>query len=155
MFRGLALVLLSATVASGQGWNQWAANARHESATAASGQRLDRIEAGMLIDPFVVQEMTDAGDDLLTHYPVPLVDGDEIVTIFKSGTYVDFANRQSQIWNVRLMQRDGSAYTTRWTYASDWKPVPTAQPGGNGPVWEPVYHPVLSADSVWAPGAGG
>jgi hypothetical protein len=154
MFRVLVL-LLPATIAFAQGWNQWAANARHESATAATGQRLDRIEAEVLIDPFVVQEKTDAGEDLLTHYPVPLVDGDEIVTIFKSGIYTDFFNRNSQIWNVRLMQRNGIDYSTRWTYASDWKPVPTAQIGGNGPLWEQVYHPAMTADSVWAPGAGG
>jgi len=155
MIRVLALVLLSSQVAFAQGWSQWAANARHESATAAAGQRLDRIEAEVLIDPFVVQEKTDAGGDLLTHYPVPLVDGDEIVTIVKSGTYTDFFQRNSQIWNVRLMQRNGIVYSTRWTYESDWKPVPPTQPGGNGPVWEQVYHPALTADSVWAPGAGG
>jgi len=152
MIRVLVL-LFSATVASAQGWMQWGANPRHESAVGASGQRLDRIEAEVVIDPFVIAEKTFAGGSLLTHYPVPLVDGDDLFVILKGGTFTDFQHRSTQTWSVRAMRRDGLGLTTRWTYASDWKPLPT--PGGAGPTWEPVYHPVLTADSVWAPGAGG
>ena len=147
------ILLLSATVASAQSWTQWGANARHESATAASGQRLDRLEAEFVVDPFAMAEQTVAQGDLLTHYPVPLIDGDDLFLIFKGGTFTDFEHRSTQTWNLRAVRRSGSSYATRWTYASDWKPVPT--PGGAGPSWEPVYHPALTDDAVWAPGAGG
>src|SRR3954451_11324500 len=146
------ILLLSATVASAQSWTQWGANARHESATAASGQRLDRVEAEFVIDPFVIAEKTLAGGNLLTHYPVPLVDGDDLFIILKGGSFVDFQHRATQSWSVHAMRRSGLGFTSQWTYASDWKPLPT--PGGAGPTWEAVYHPVLTADSVWAPGAG-
>jgi len=150
----LVVSLLLATVASAQGWMQWGANARHESAVGASGQRLDRIEAEVVIDPFVIAEKTLAGGSLLTHYPVPLVDGDDLFVILKGGSFIDFQHRSSQTWSVHAMRRNGLGFTTRWTYASDWKPLPT--PGGAaGPSWEAVYHPALTADSVWAPGAGG
>lgn len=147
------ILLFSATVASAQSWTQWGGNARHESATAASGQRLDRIEASFVIDPFVIAEETEADGDLLTHYPAPLVDGDDLFLLLKGGTYTNFENRGTQTWNVRAVRRSGIVYAVRWTYASDWKPVPT--PGNGGPTWEPVYHPALTSDAVWAPGAGG
>lgn len=157
MTRVLVLLVVSlsmATVASAQGWMQWGANARHESAVGASGQRLDRIQAEVVIDPFVIEEKTFAGGSLLTHYPVPLIDGDDLFVILKGGSFVDFQHRSTQTWSVQAMRRNGLGLTTRWTYASDWKPLPT--PGGAlGPTWEPVYHPALTADSVWAPGAGG
>jgi len=147
------VLLLSATVASAQSWTQWGANGRHESMTPATGQRLDRIEATVVIDPFVIDEQTLAFGDLLTHYPVPLTDGDDLFLIFKSGNFTDFQHRETQSWNVRAVRRTGADYATRWTYASDWKPVPT--PGGGGPSWEAVYHCAITDDSVWAPGAGG
>ena len=157
MTRVLVLLVVSlsmAAVASAQGWMQWGANARHESAVGASGQRLDRIQAEVVIDPFVIAEKTFAGGSLLTHYPVPLIDGDDLFVILKGGSFVDFQHRSTQTWSVQAMRRNGLGLTTRWTYASDWKPLPT--PGGAlGPTWEPVYHPALTADSVWAPGAGG
>lgn len=148
------ILLFSATVASAEGWMQWGANPRHESAVGASGQRLDRIEAEVVIDPFVIAEKTLAGGSLLTHYPVPLVDGDDLFVILKGGSFIDFQHRSTQTWSVHAMRRDGLGFTTRWTYAGDWKPVPTPG-GGAGPSWEAVYHPALTADAVWAPGAGG
>jgi outer membrane protein assembly factor BamB len=145
--------VLSAATASAQGWMQWGGNARHESAVAASGQRLDRIEAEVVIDPFVIPEKTLAGGNLLTHYPVPLVDGDDLFLILKGGSFSDFQHRSTQTWSVHALRRNGLDFASRWTFASDWKPVPT--PGGGGPSWEAVYHPALTSDSVWAPGAGG
>jgi len=147
------ILLFSATAASAQSWMQWGANARHESAVATSGQRLDRIEAEVVIDPFVIPEKTLASGNLLTHYPVPLVDGDDLFLILKGGSFSDFQHRSSQTWSVHALRRNGLGFASRWTFASDWKPVPT--PGGAGPTWEAVYHPTLTSDSVWAPGAGG
>jgi len=153
MLRASLIIFFSASSALAQSWTQWGANARHEGAVAVAGQSLDRIEAEIVIDPFVINEKTLSGGFLLTHYPVPLVDGDDLFLIFKSGSFTDSTHRDSQSWNVRAVARAGGAYTTRWTYASDWKPVPT--PGGSGPTWEPVYHPVLTSDAIWTPGLGG
>ncbi len=148
------ILLLSASMSLfAQGWMQWGANARHESSVESAGQRLDRIEAEIVIDPFVNDEMADSDGDLLAHYPVPLVDGDDIFLLLKGGTYTDYLHRSTMSWNIRAIHRSGPAYSERWVYASDWKPVPT--PGEGGPVWEPVFHPALTATDVWIPGLGG
>lgn len=149
----LPLLLLVATNAAAEGWWQWGRTAQHESASPVVGDKLDRIEAEMVLDPFVDAEKTSVGGFLVVHYPVPLIDGDDLFLVRKSGEYTGNPTRETQVWNVTNVRRAGSQFTTRWTFTSDWKPVPTAISGG--PFWEPVYHPVLTADAVWAPGAGG
>jgi len=143
MPRALILLLLLALPLSAQDWPQWGRTPQHDGATAAVGGRLDRIEATMVIDPFVPAEEAASEGDLTVHYPVPLVDGDDLYLLEKSG-----------VWNVKNVRRTGTSYTTRWEFASDWSPPPFAQPTG-GPQWEPVFHPILGGDIVWIPGAGG
>jgi hypothetical protein len=150
----LLFALVIASTASAQGWLQWGRTSRHDSAATVTGHSLDKVEAEIVIDPFVTEEKFFANGDLLAHYPVPLADGDDLFIILKSGAFTDFTHRETQRWNVRNIRRTGAQYTTRWTYASDWKPVPTPATT-NAPRWEPVYHPALTEDALWTPGAGG
>ena len=81
---------------------------------------------------------------------MPLVDGDDLFLVIKTGVFIDARVRETQTWNVRNVRRVNGQLTTRWTYTSDWKPVPYGSP-----TWEPVYHPAVSGDFVWAPAASG
>jgi hypothetical protein len=148
---GLALALN----VSAQTWMQWGANSRHDSNSTASGHRLEKIETEMILDKFADFKKAAGGGSLLAHYPVPLVDGIDVVVVTRGGEYTTFQTPQSQIWNVVALRRGGAtgALAERWTYATDWKPVPMNSAGA--PSWEPVYHVVMTADAVWAPGAGG
>jgi len=149
--RTLPLLLLLATSLSAQNWPQWAASAQHDSATPVVARRIDRIEQEIIIDPLAKTiEVLSGGGDLLAHYPVPLIDGEDVVLLRKSGSLSDLLQRETQIWNVVDMRRVNGQLTTHWMYTSDWKPVPFGAAS-----WEPVYHPAIGADAVWAPGAGG
>ena len=142
MRRCLILLLCAAPTVHAQDWPQWGRTPQHDNATLAVGGRLDRIEASFVVDPFAPAEEAESNGDLDVHYPVPLLDGDDLYLIAKSG-----------VWSVRNIRRAGATYTTRWTFASDWSPPPFGDPSG-GPQWEPVCHPILGGDVVWVPGAG-
>jgi hypothetical protein len=149
-----ALLITLASSLSAQTWPQWGANSQHSGNTAVAGQRLQRIESEMVLDPFVEGKKAFGGGTLLTHYPVPLVDRDEVVVVIRSGEFSTLFTPETQIWNVTSLRHNPAGeLITRWSYATDWKPVPMNAPGG--PSWEPVYHVAMSADAVWAPGAGG
>lgn len=146
----LALALLLTIPAAAQDWSQWGRDARHHGNTDAAGQRLDGIHAEHVLDPFADLEKSTTGGSLLVHYQAPLVDGDDVFVVVKSGTY-NVSNRDTQIWNVRNLRWVNGQLTTRWTHATDWKPVS----GAGGPVFEQVYHLALTKDAIWAPGASG
>lgn len=145
----LLLVFLTFTTAiEAQNWPQWGATAQHDGATLVVARRIDRIEQEVVIDPNAAQIESLTGGDLLAHYPVPLIDGEDVVLLRKSGPLLNLQQPETQTWNVTDMRRVNGLLTTHWTYESDWKPVPSV-------AWEPVYHPAIGADGVWAPGAGG
>src|ERR1700716_3017683 len=73
------------------GWTQWGQNSQHQGVTGAEGQPLDAALADFVYDPFVTQEQTDYGGDLLAHYQVPLVRGNDVWVEVKSGTYTPLA----------------------------------------------------------------
>jgi hypothetical protein len=150
--RLLLPLLVFTTSVSAQNWSQWGANARHDSSSDAVGQNLARVDTEIVLDPFADISKAQAGGPLLVHYPVPLVEGTDVFLLVKSGTFSSRQTPESQIWNVRHVRRSGRDFVERWTYTSDWKPVPI---GSGGPSWEPVYHTALTPDAVWAPGAGG
>jgi hypothetical protein len=151
--RILTLALLSTLLADG-GWWQWGRTGDHQGASPVAGQPLARIEAEIVLDPFANQEKAEAGGPLLVHYQAPLVDGNDVILVVKSGTYTGRTTRETQIWNVRNMRRNAQGQlTTQWEWASDWKPVPSGS--APGPNWEPVYHTLIVGDSIWAPGLGG
>jgi outer membrane protein assembly factor BamB len=139
-------------------WTQWGQNLQHQGVTAAEGQPLDAALADFVYDPFVTQEQTDFGGDLLVHYQVPLVHGDDIWMEVKSGTYTPLlpdgsnfvTHWNSQVWNERRLRLEHGQLVQRWNFESDWKPVPQPLAG-----WEPVFQAALVGDSVFIPGAGG
>ena len=143
----LLILLALTTTIEAQNWPQWGNTAQHESATTVVARRIDRIEQEVVIDPNAEQIESLADSELIAHYPVPLIDGNDVVLLRKSGPIFDLQHWETQTWSVAGMRRAGTQLTTHWLYESDWKPLPTA--------WEPVCHPAIGADAVWAPGAGG
>src|SRR5919106_6786822 len=120
-------VLLVAGLAEGaQEWPQWGQNQRHTGTSTAVGQTATRILDSIVYDPFVPQEQADpyAEGDLLVHYQVPLVDGNDIYMEFKTGTYTSLSHWETQIWNERKLRWTGSHLNTLWNFESDWKPTP-------------------------------
>src|SRR5947208_11512420 len=150
------LLLAAGASASAQGWPQWGRNAQHTGTTSVTGQVANRILADVIYDPFVPQEKADPlqAPDLLVHYQTPLVDGNNVYMEFKSGTYTSLDHWETQTWNGRRLQWQAGNLATVWNFESDWKPVPYGS-AFNGPGWEPVFHAVLSGNSVYVPGAGG
>jgi outer membrane protein assembly factor BamB len=132
------------------GWPQWAAGPTHESASTATGQALDETFADVVYDPLAPDEMAAVGGDLLVHYQAPLVDGADVFMTFKTGSFTDPEHWQSQVWNIKRLSWSNYQLVEIWSMPSDWKPEPASLSG-----WEPVFHPALSGDTIYAPGAGG
>lgn len=151
------------------GWSQWGQGAEHTGQVSVAGQRLDRILAEIPMDPFVHHERTEAGYEehgvgpLLIHYQAPLVDEDDVFISSKGGAYVPCVPAGSgqpspcgvdawdqQIWREERHAWEGSQLVHKWTFESDWKPVPSAHGAGT---WEPVFHAALAGDFVVVPGA--
>src|SRR5437879_8018091 len=102
MSRILSVALLFlATAVHTQDWPQWGRDAQHDSATANPASSLSAIHASFVVDPFVDTEKALSGEDLLAHYPVPLVDGDDLYLIEKTGTFTSLSTRETQTWNVK------------------------------------------------------
>ncbi|MEK6371776.1 MAG: hypothetical protein AABO58_03685 [Acidobacteriota bacterium] len=153
MSRALVVLLFAAPALHAQDWPQWGRSPQHDGRSPAAAQRLDRIEARVVVDPFTAAEKEETGGFLVVHYPVPLVDGDDLYLLEKGGTFTSSANRNTQTWNVKNVRRTAAGFAKQWMFASDWLPVPRGE--GIGPQWEPVFHPALGADALWVPGAGG
>ena len=148
---GVSWLLASALAGSAQGttWNQWGAGPAHEGASDATGQPLAATITEVQYDPFAETEHGPNGS-LLVHYPSPLVDTGEVVMTFKTGAYTGSTTWNTQVWNVKLLRWDFDQLVEAWSAASDWKPEPSGLA-----FWEPVFHPAMTADVVYAPGAGG
>jgi hypothetical protein len=138
-------------------WPQWGQNAQHQSSVATQAQSLQRALANVTYDPFVTQERVDGGGSILVHYQTPLLVGDAVYMEFKTGTYTpadgsnDVTRWNSQVWNERRLELDGSSLTQEWNFQSDWKPEPANLALG----WEPVFHAAVVGNSVYVPGFGG
>jgi len=140
------------TFAQSLSWTQWSKDAQHTGEINVAGQGLNTVLADLIYDPFVDIEKNPAnGDgDLFVHYQTPLVDGDDMFMEFKSGTYTSITTWESQTWNQKRFHWENGQLVEKWTFQSDWKPVPFGSPG-----WEPVYHAVLAGGFVYDPGFGG
>jgi hypothetical protein len=151
-----AALLIAGAAEAANEWPQWGQNQRHTGASAAVGQTATRILDTFVYDPFVPQEMADplTDNDLLVHYQVPLIDGNDVYMEVKSGQYTGLQNWETQIWNERKLHWMGGHLNTVWNFQSDWKPVPFGTAQG-GPFWEPVFHGALVSNFVYVPGAGG
>src|SRR5258707_13668094 len=100
----LAALLLTFPIRAAEGWAQFGHDERSAGRTSVVGQSLQRILADVVYDPFVEAEQAYEGDELLVHYQVPLVDGDDVFMEFKGGTYNGPSKWQTQIWSIHRLQ---------------------------------------------------
>lgn len=140
-----ALTLLFAAA-----WPQFGRDPGHTGAAEVAGQPLQFVAATIVMDPFTDIERAAFGDDLLVHYAAPLIDGDDVYVEIKTGNYT-VGNWATQTWGVQAFRWQGSTLTPRWTVFSDWRPVPF----GGGPIFEPVFQPVLANGFLFMPGVDG
>jgi len=135
--------------ASGQAWPQWMQNPQHTGFSPVIGQNANRILADVIYDPNVPDEMAKQGGDLVVHYQVPLVDGNDVYMESKAGSYT-VGSYASQTWHQNKFTWLAGNLVKAWTFDSDWVP-----PGSQFDFWEPVYHAVLANGFLYDPGAGG
>jgi hypothetical protein len=150
-------LLLASLPAGAQGWAQWGLNAQHTSTTNVVGQTAQTILEDIVYDPFVAAEQADplAGNDLLVHYQVPLINGDNVFMEFKSGNFTSVSHWETQTWNEKRLHWEHGHLVEKWSFQSDWKPVPYGSLK-SGPGWEPVFHAALAPNNViYIPGLGG
>ena len=144
-------------------WTQWGGSAFHLGQVCGPAQTPDRVLAELTFDPFVAQEQAE-WSELFAHYQVPLLSGDDVFVMVKTGSYVSCVPPgsykpfpcgpdawDSQIWTEKRLHWDRGQLQEKWTFASDWKPVS----GRLTNAWEPMFQPALSGDSLFVPGAGG
>jgi len=143
----ITIALCSLTFA--QDWPQWALNAQHTGDVNVQGQSLTQTLVNIVYDPLVPQEQYWSGGDLLAHFQAPLVDGNDVYMVFKSGKYRP-TSYATQTWSERKLSWHGTQLLTQWSFTTDW-----VAPGSLHDFWEPVFHPALSGDSIYIPGAGG
>ncbi len=139
---------------SNPSWLQWAQNPQHTGFLDVKGQDLNQNLANIVYDPLVPEELAATlkafGEaDLLVHYQVPLVDGNDVFMESKSGMYKK-ESYSTQDWHQNRFQWQNGQLVKVWTFDSDWK-----APGNQNDFWEPVYHAVLANGFVYDPGAGG
>jgi len=134
---------------SSPSWPQWAQNPQHTGFLNVAGQALNKILANIVYDPLVPDEQALNDGDLLVHYQVPLVDGDDVYMESKAGSYTA-GDYGTQTWHQNKFTWQHNNLVNVWTFDSDWTP-----PGSQHVFWEPVYHAVLANGVVYDPGAGG
>lgn len=162
----LLAALLAAAPAPAQSWMQWGMNSRHTGTVRVLGQPASRLLAEIQYDPFSHAAQAESGGSLLVHYQPPLTDLRDVFLAFKTGEYVSCSPPGSgsprpcgaqawdrQVWQMKAFRWRGEGLRPRWTFDSDWKPVPDSGGGLGG--WEPVFHGAITARDVWVPAAGG
>src|SRR5436190_14658642 len=146
----VAAAIVAASPLHAAGWTQRGAGPAHEGSSEATGQALSTTLAQIQYDPFAHEEEQSRGNGLLVHYQAPLADGGEVVMTFKTGAFTTNADWGTQTWNVKLLRWGPGGLEPAWAAESDWKPEPQSVAG-----WEPVFHPAMTAEVVYVPGAGG
>ena len=160
-------LLLSISASAQEGWAQWGQNQKHQGFVRTEGQDVTSILADKIYDPFTAAEERDTGGDLIVHYQVPIVHGNDVFMEFKSGRFIECdppgsgippagetdcgqSAWNSQIWNEKRLHWEDDRLVEKWNFQSDWKAVriELAQ-------WEPVFHAVLVGDFIYVPGLGG
>ena len=134
------------------GWAQWGQNQKHQGSTTIEGQDLLSVLADKVYDPFTAAEEASTGGDLLVHYQVPLLEGNNVYMEFKTGSFTSNNTWNSQIWNEKRLAWEDGKLVEKWNFQSDWKPEPRRTVEI---LWEPVFHAVLSGNNIYVPGAGG
>lgn len=150
----LSVQTILVTTALGQDWPQWGRDPQHTGQINVASQTLNRNIADVIYDSTVPGELAAANQlfgasDLLVHYQVPLIDGNNIYMEFKSGNASK--NSFSQMnWAENKLSWQNGTLVQAWSFASDWK-----APGSYADFWEPVFHSVLANGALYVPGAGG
>jgi hypothetical protein len=161
------MLLTPALVFAQIGWQQWGQNQEHNGFVQTQGQNATTILTDIVYDPFTAAEERDTGGELLAHYQVPLVDGQDVFMEFKTGTFIEcdppgsgnpppgqtdcgISAWNSQTWNEKRLHWQGNQLLTSWNFQSDWKAVRIELAA-----WEPVFHAVLANGYVYVPGFGG
>jgi len=140
---------VQSTIAISAGWPQWAQNPQHTSALGVAGQSLNEILENIIYDPLVPEEQQYNYNELVAHYQVPLVDGNDLYMEYKSGSYTT-SSFSTQIWGENKFTWQNGQLVQQWGYASDWK-----APGSSNDFWEPVFHAALGNGVIYLPGASG
>lgn len=142
------------TTTLAQDWPQWGRDPQHSSQINVAGQSLNKNLADLIYDSSEPAEVSMATQifgeaDLLIHYQVPLIDGNDVYMEFKSGNpnKNTFATMN---WAENKLTWQGSNLVQVWSFASDWK-----APGSYFDFWQPVFHSVLANGALYVPGAGG
>jgi len=146
-------------------WPQWGQNPQHTGFLPVAGQALQAKLSDQVFDPFTSEEMAESGGPLLMHYQVPLVNGNNVYMMFKTGTYNPCDppgsgqpfpcgpnDWSTEIWNETDLQWKNGQLQPVWNFATDWTPVPNDYALGG---WEPLFQPVLASTYIYVPGAGG
>ncbi len=155
-------------------WAQWGANPQHSGMVNVLGQSVATQLADIVYDKFVLQEsaenLPNLGEAaLLAHYQAPIVDGNDVYMMTKSGTYTscnpvgDWINGaacgpntwNTMTWNETRFSWENGQLIHVWDFQSDWKPAPDSVTGVGIGVWEPVFHPAEANGFIYVPGAGG
>lgn len=142
-------------------WTQWGQSAAHTGMSCVAGQHDLRLLEQFTVDPFAVQEAAENFGALAVNYPAPLLDGDgNVFMLQKAGTYVScdppgsgqpapcgFGSIDQQVWTQRALQWRAGHLVPRWTFTSDWKPLPGTFDG--------MFQAALTPHYLFIPGAGG
>ncbi len=168
----------SQTASTNPFWQQWGSNPQHTGMVAVAGQSVSHKLADIVYDPFVEQEKAENagvfGEAVLTvHEQSPITDGNDVYMVVKSGNYQscnpagDWTNGtacgpnawNTMDWNEVRFSWVNDELVEAWSFASDWKPEPNSTNFNDGfgglSGWEPVFHPVDTADFIYVPGAAG
>jgi hypothetical protein len=144
-----AFILSADDNSANSNWPQWGQNPQHQGFVNSNGQAIQSQLADIVYDPLVPQEQAFSDGELLAHYQVPLLDGQDVFMAFKSGDYSNPFN--SQIWHEKRLHWEGGQLVEKWDFTTDWKPEPIDFAGG----WEPVFHGILANGEIYVPGFGG
>ncbi len=143
---------LAPAAPSGPAWPQWGLNSQHTLFDGGvAGQPLNQNAVMLQYDFNIAAEKADpnATGDLLVHYQVPLVDGNDVFIESKDGTYSN-STYSTQKWHQNKYTWQGNTLVKVWTFNTDW-----FAPGSSSLYWEPVYHAVLANGFLYDPGQGG
>jgi hypothetical protein len=143
------------------GWPQWGQSPDHAGSVCVAGQAPAHILATVEVDPFGVDETADDGD-LLVHYQVPLVVDDDVYVLQKGGSFTapcpnpdagaeaGCYSWDSQTWSESHFSWSGGKLKRQWSFASDWKPVPSEVASA-----EQLFQPAIAGGFIYVPGLGG
>jgi hypothetical protein len=167
----VTLVVGGPTPSNAPTWAEMGANSLHSGSVNLAGQNLANQLADIVYEPFVAKEEAEAeplfGEPaLLVHFQAPIVDGNDVYMITKSGMFTSCNPAgawlsgsacgpntwNTEIWNEARFSWEFGQLVPVWTFQSDWKPE-TNGSGLNGD--EPVFHPADANGFIYAPGAGG